>query len=79
MKIERVVRFVRTLNGVSGENSVGGPRLAVVSLPRVKFIEGTPEGEKYFLTTEISAAAVANLTNVPIEKIGYYLSRKGRP
>lgn len=76
MVIERVIRFMRVMNGVSGENTVAGPRLAMISLPRVKFIEGDKSAEKYFREDELSPTMISKITNVPIDRVTYYLGKK---
>ena len=76
MKIERVIRFIRAVNGVSGDHSVAGPRLAMVSLPRVRFIEGHEVSDKYFRENELSATQIARITNVPLDKVYAFLGRK---
>lgn len=78
MKIEKVIRFIRAVNGVSGDHSVAGPRLTTVSLPRVRFIEGDAVAEKYFLPNELSPNTIARITNVPMDKVLSFLGRKDK-
>jgi hypothetical protein len=77
MKLEKVIRFARVNNGALTTQAVEGPRIVEISLPRVRFIEGSECANKYFHEGAMSAADIAKHTGVPLDKIESYLERKG--
>lgn len=76
MVIEKVVKFVRVNNGALAQSSVDGPRIVMISLPRVRFIEGSDAADKYFMEGNLSAQEVATKTGAPLEKIESFLVRR---
>ena len=53
MKIEKVCRYICATSGNPAEISPAGPRIVLLSLPRVRWLEKDNKPNKYFLEEEL--------------------------
>jgi hypothetical protein len=76
MRIEKVVRFLRTYSNTPSNINSAGTRLVRVSLPRVRFIEGGGAEQKYFRDEEITEELITARFGMEPDRVRYMLTGK---